>query len=107
MLAAPGSPDHVRWLAYTSLVCAQVVRAYANRSLRTPIHRLPRNDFLLVAVLIVLLIQALIPYVPLLSEAFRASPLAPGEWVVVALLALSPAIVAESWRTIRGTRWVA
>ncbi len=107
MLAAPGSPEHVRWLAYTSLVCAQVVRAYANRSLRTPIHRLPRNGFLLGAVLIVLLFQALIPYVPLLSEAFRASPLAPGEWVMVALIALSPALVAESWRMIRGTRWVA
>ena len=33
MLTHDGSADHARWLAYTTLVVAQVVRAYANRSL--------------------------------------------------------------------------
>jgi Ca2+-transporting ATPase len=107
MLAQPGSADHARWLAYTSLVCAQVVRAYANRSLRTPVYRLPPNGFLLLAVLVVLAIQFLIPYVPPLAEAFRATPLEPGDWLVVFVIALVPAIVAEAWRTVRGTRWVA
>ena len=43
----PGDAEHVRWLAYTALVCGQVVRAYANRSLRIPVLRVGRNGFLL------------------------------------------------------------
>ena len=43
MVTHPGTPEHARWLAYTTLVCAQVVRAYANRSLTVPLHRLGRN----------------------------------------------------------------
>ena len=107
MLAEPGSAQHAQWFAYTMLVCAQVVRAYANRSLRTPLHRLPPNTFLLAAALIVVAIQVAIPFVPPLAEAFRATPLALNEWLVVAAVALAPAVVAEVWRTLRGTRWVA
>ena len=43
MVAMPGPAAHTRWLAYTVLVCAQAVRAYANRSLRVPVYRLERN----------------------------------------------------------------
>ena len=60
-----------------------------------------------VAALIVVTIQIAIPYVPALAEAFRATPLALNEWLVVAVVALAPAVVAEVWRTLRGTRWVA
>jgi hypothetical protein len=49
----------------------------------------------------------LIPVVPPLAEAFRASPLSPAEWLVVAVLALAPAIVAELVRTVRSAEWVA
>ena len=106
LLVEPGSPEHARWLAYTSLVCAQVVRAYANRSLRTPLQRLPRNGLLLTAIAIAIAIQVLIPYVPVLAEAFHATPLAPNDWLVVGAIALVPAVVAQVWRTFRGTRWV-
>ena len=41
MATHPGTAEHARWLAYTGLVCAQAVRANANRSVREPIHRLP------------------------------------------------------------------
>ncbi|MFP5341368.1 MAG: cation-translocating P-type ATPase [Candidatus Limnocylindria bacterium] len=107
MLWAPGTPDHIRWFAYTTLVVAQVVRAYANRSLVTPIHRLPTNRLLLGAVLLVIAITAAIPFLPPIAEAFRASPLDAGEWVVVALIALAPAIAAEAIRSRRHARWVA
>jgi Ca2+-transporting ATPase len=91
MVTHPGTPEHTRWLAYTILVCAQAVRAYANRSLRIPIHRLALNSILLAAGLLVITIQALIPQVPILAEAFRASPLDAGDWARVAVIALAPA----------------
>ena len=107
MVTHPGTAEHARWLAYTSLVCAQAVRANANRSVREPIHRLAVNWFLLAAGLGVVAIQAAIPFVPFLAEAFHATPLDASDWVVVAVIALVPAIVAEVVRTVTGRTWVA
>ena len=103
----PAGGDHSRWLAYTVLVCAQVVRAYANRSLRTPLHRMGQNGMLLGAALVAVGIQVLIPLVAPLADAFRASPLTLTEWGLVALIALAPALVAEVARTVRQSTWVA
>jgi Ca2+-transporting ATPase len=107
MATHPGPPDHARWLAYTTLVAAQVVRAYANRSLTVPLHRLGRNSFLLLAGLLVLAIQVAIPHIPPLATAFRATPLEPDDWLIVAVVALAPALVAEVVRTVRGRLWIA
>jgi Ca2+-transporting ATPase len=109
MLTNGGGFDHAAWLAYTTLVVSQCMRAYWNRSVREPIHRLGRNGFLLGACLLAVSIQVLIPYVPPLAEAFRASPLELSEWLLVAVVAFIPAVVAELARMLgRGRRvWVA
>jgi Ca2+-transporting ATPase len=109
MLTHDGSFDDAAWLAYTALVVSQCVRAYWNRSIRLPIHRLGTNGFLLLACVTALAIQVAIPYVPPLAEAFRATPLAAEDWVLVAAVAFLPALVAEIVRTVgRGrTAWVA
>jgi Ca2+-transporting ATPase len=109
MLMDGGGFDHAAWLAYTILVAGQCVRAYWNRSLREPIHRLGTNRFLLGACLLAIAFQVLIPAVPVLAEAFRATALNPGDWAIVALIAFMPAIAAEAVRTIRHGRavWVA
>ena len=71
-------------------------------------HRLGANRFLAAAALLVLVIQVAIPFVPPLADAFRATPLTAGEWLVVGAIALLPALVAEGARTLRpGMRWVA
>ncbi len=107
MLTHPGTPEHVRWLAFTALVCGQVVRAYANRSLRIPVFRVGPNRVLLAGAIGVILIQAAIPFLPGVSEAFRASPLDLEEWLLVAVIALLPAVVAEAVRARGRTVWVA
>ena len=108
LVTHPGTFEHARWLAFTTLVVAQAVRAYANRSLSHPVHRLHGNLFLAIACLVVVGIQAAIPFVPLLADAFRAVPLSAGEWILVVVIALAPAAVAELIRS-RGstTAWVA
>ncbi|HEX6474482.1 MAG TPA: HAD-IC family P-type ATPase, partial [Candidatus Limnocylindria bacterium] len=106
MQASDHSADHARWLAFTAVAVAQAVRAYANRSLVVPVTALPMNGFLLVAVTIVIVVQVLVPYVPPLAEAFRASPLSAGELALVAGVALAPAIVAQIARAL-GRRWIA
>ncbi len=107
MATHPGTAEHARWLAYTSLVVAQAVRANANRSVREPIHRLPVNWFLVAAALVVITIQAIIPFVPFLATIFHATPLDLGDWAIVAVIALLPAVLAETMRTLTGRTWVA
>ena len=89
------------------LVIAQSVRAYSNRSLVLPVTSLRRNGFLLAACLVAVAVQVLIPFVPPLADAFRASPLAPAEWVIVAGVALVPAVVAEIIGRVGRGPWVA
>ena len=103
---AGGGPEHGRWLAYTALVVGQVVRAYANRSLTVPVWRLPRNGALLAAAILVVVVQAAIPVVPALADAFRAAPLDAGDWALVAIVALAPAAFAHVLR-VSGRAWVA
>jgi P-type Ca2+ transporter type 2C len=109
MLNHPGGFDHAAWLAYTCLVVGQCVRAYWNRSIREPIHRLGSNGFLVAACLVAVLAQALIPYVPVLAETFRATPLEASDWAIVAVVAFTPAVLAEVIRTLGRGRvvWVA
>ncbi len=109
MLTHGGSFAHAAWLAYTVLVVGQCVRAYWNRSIRVPIHRLGRNGFLLGACLAAVAIQFVIPYVPPLAEAFHASVLDPADWALVVLVAALPAAVAEAVRTVGRGRivWIA
>ncbi len=103
-----GGAEHARWLAYTALVVSQAVRAYANRSIRGPVHRLRPNGFLLAASIAVIAVQAAIPYVPALAVAFHATPLYASDWALVAIVAILPALLAETVRTLRpGVRWVA
>ena len=104
----PGGIEHARWVAFTALVVAQAVRAYANRSLTLPLQDLPRNTFLATAAVLVIAIQALIPVIPGLSAAFHATPLDALDWALVAIIALAPALLAWAVRARRrGIVWVA
>jgi magnesium-transporting ATPase (P-type) len=107
LLTHGGGFEHARWLAYTALVVSQCVRAYANRSLRLPIHRLATNGLLLLVAGLAVAVQVVLPYVPVLAEAFRATPLDLTDWALVAIVALGPAAVAELVRTRRAGTWVA
>ncbi|HEX5579402.1 MAG TPA: HAD-IC family P-type ATPase, partial [Candidatus Limnocylindria bacterium] len=106
ILLAGGGLDHARWVAFTALVVGQVVRAYANRSLTVPVHRLSTNGFLALAAVVAVVVQLAIPDIAPLADAFRATPLSPAEWVVVAVVALAPALVAQLAR-LAGHRWIA
>jgi Ca2+-transporting ATPase len=103
------SPDfeHARWLAYTALVVGQVVRANANRSLAFPVLLRRPNMLLLAGGLLCVAIQVVIPFIPALSDAFQATPLDGFDWLLVAIIALSPALVADAYRAIRHEPWVA
>jgi len=102
-----GEFQHARWLAYTALVVGQVVRANANRSLAYPVLLRRPNPMLLAGAILCVAIQVAIPYVPALSEAFQATTLDALDWLLVAAVALAPALFAEGYRAVRRRPWVA
>jgi Ca2+-transporting ATPase len=106
MLWHGGGLDHARWLAFSALVYGQLVRAYANRSLVHPIRTLRPNRFLATACLAGGIVQFVIPLVPPLADAFRATRLDALDLGLIALVALLPAVVAEVARS-RGQVWIA
>ncbi len=99
--------EHARWLAYTALVVGQVVRANANRSLAYPVLLRRPNALLLGGGILCVAIQVVIPFVPALADAFQATPLDAVDWLLVAGVALFPALVAEVYRAVRHKPWVA
>lgn len=103
------SPDfqHARWLAYTTLVVGQVVRANANRSLSYPVLLRRPNPLLLVGGVGCIAFQVSIPYLPGVNSAFQATPLDAFDWLLVAAVALTPALFAEAYRLFRRQPWVA
>jgi Ca2+-transporting ATPase len=109
LLLLPRPFEEARWVAFTALVVGQALRAYANRSLTLPIHRLPANVLLLAACSLVVVIQLVLPYLPPLATAFHATPLTLLEWGLVAVVGIVPAVVAQTVRTLRPGRvsWVA
>jgi Ca2+-transporting ATPase len=106
VLGAGGTPEHAAWMAFTTLVVAQLVRANANRTLDQSLLRIGPNAVLIGMGAFWLLVQAAIPHVPPLADAFRATPLSLEEWVLIGAIALTPALVAEVVRR-SGRTWVA
>ena len=102
-----GSFEHARWLAYTALVVGQVVRANANRALSSPVLLQRPNKLLLLGGLLCVAIQVAIPFIPPIADAFAATALDASDWLLVAVIALAPAIVAEAYRAVRHRPWVA
>jgi magnesium-transporting ATPase (P-type) len=72
-----------------------------------PVYRLATNGLLLTACLATIAVQAAIPLVPPLREAFSATPLDASDWVIVATIALAPALLAQGMRAWRHRTWVA
>jgi Ca2+-transporting ATPase len=102
-----GTFEHVRWLAYTALVVGQVVRANANRSLAYPVVLRRPNVLLLAGGIFCIAVQVAIPFVPAIRDAFQATQLDASDWLLVAVIALAPAVFAELYRAIRHRPWVA
>jgi Ca2+-transporting ATPase len=108
LMTLPGPFEHVRWVAYTALVVAQAVRAYANRRLERPVFGLPINRLLLAAGVTAVGVQVAIPFIPPLAAAFHATPPSLMEWLLVGLIAGAPALVADAIRAVRpGHDWIA
>jgi len=96
-LLARGEPlEHAMVMTFLSLVLIQFVKAYCFRSDRHSALRRPfANRWLNLAILWELLLLGVIIYLPVLQPAFSTYPLAPTDWALVCLAALTVLPVME------------
>jgi Ca2+-transporting ATPase len=96
-------PIMARTLAFTTLVLAELFRAYTSRSERIPLFRLGvfSNRAMVLGTGFSLLLFLSTLYVPTLRTIFETSLLTWREWRLVLPAALFPAIMAEVWKIIR------
>lgn len=96
-------------LAFTTLVLAELARAYTARSENVPIHKIGifSNRWMQWAVLTSFLLLMLVVYVPFLQPIFNTVTLEPGMWAMVLPLIFVTALVVEVrklWREWRAKR---
>ncbi|MGD9840864.1 MAG: cation transporting ATPase C-terminal domain-containing protein, partial [Candidatus Bipolaricaulis sp.] len=92
--------------AFTTLVLAELARAYTARSEHVPLYQIGflTNRWMQWAVAVSLGLTMLVLYVPGLQRAFDTRPLRAQEWLIVLPLVFLPALLVEvrklwfSWR---------
>jgi len=86
-----------RTMAFTTLIMAELARAYTSRSERYSLREIGpfTNLWMLGATVSSFALLVLVIYVPFLQPVFNTTYLHPEAWVVVVVLMLMPAIAAE------------
>jgi Ca2+-transporting ATPase len=78
-----GSIHYAQTLAFTTLVFAQLFNVFNARfERRSAFSRMGSNRWLWLAVLLSMLLQVAVVYVPVLQQAFSTTPLSPVDWLV-------------------------
>ena len=78
---------YARTLGFTTLVFFQLFNVFNARFYRRSAFRhFTRNRWLWLAILISLVLQVLVVYVPVLQDAFSTVPLGAGDWLICVLV---------------------
>jgi len=102
LLEGGGTPARAQTLAFTTLVLFQLWNVFAARSdVRSALLGLGTNLWLIGAVAISVLLQALVVYWPPFQRAFRTVPLSTGEWLLCAGVASSVLWLGEVRKLLR------
>jgi Ca2+-transporting ATPase len=105
----PNNLEGAQTVAFVTLICSELLRAYTARSEHYPLYRIGlfSNRSMLLATAISFVLLLAVVYVPFLDPIFHTVELAPREWLVIAPLMFLPAIAAEITKFFlrrRGTR---
>ncbi len=100
-----GTFRHAQTEAFTTLVAYQWFSAFAYRSERVPIWRLPMNWWMVGTLLVGVLLQTAAVYAPPLQLVLGTEALSLAEFADSALIAASVLVVSEAYKIVR-ERWV-
>jgi Ca2+-transporting ATPase len=100
-----GSLHYAQTLAFTTLVFFQLFNVFNSRfEGRSAFHKLGSNGWLWGAVLLSVILQVAVVYVPVLQQAFRTTPLSPLDWLVCTAVGSTVLWVMELRRLIGSLR---
>lgn len=96
--------DVARTVAFATLICAELFRAFAARSERISVFKLGlfSNKMMNIAVALSLVMLVAVIYIPGLNGIFNNVALSPLAWVVILPLAVLPFAVSEISKLIKG-----
>lgn len=96
--------DVARTVAFATLICAELFRAFAARSERIPVFKLGlfSNKMMNIAVALSLVMLVAVIYIPGINSIFNNVALNPLAWVVILPLAILPFAVSEISKLIKG-----
>lgn len=96
--------DVARTVAFATLICAELFRAFAARSERISVFKLGlfSNKMMNIAVALSLVMLVAVIYIPGLNGIFNNVALNPLAWVVILPLAVLPFAVSEISKLIKG-----
>lgn len=103
----PDDLERARTMAFCVLVYGELLRALVARSQTLTLFQLGlfTNPILLVAIAVSCLLQIGVVTLPFARPVFETVGHAPWEWVVLAVLALTPATVIELMKILRSRFW--
>lgn len=96
--------SYARTYAFTTLICAELMRAYSSRSERFTIFKMGflTNKIMVWASAISFVMLLAVIYVPFARPVFETAILSINDWVVIMLFCLIPFASAEIYKSIAG-----
>jgi Ca2+-transporting ATPase len=103
---ATGNLVYSQTMAFTTLVLAELLRAFTARSQRYTVRQLGfwTNRHVVMATVVSFGMMLAVLYVPVLSAAFRTVALNARDWIVVVGLGALPALAAEAFKVMAPRR---
>ncbi len=94
---------HARTVAFTTLILSQKFHVFNCKSLDRSIFsvEIRNNGMLNIAVLVILLSQLLLLYVPALRNVFKLAALGSADWAIIAIASVLPLVAAEVLKFIK------
>ncbi|MEW5744599.1 MAG: HAD-IC family P-type ATPase [Nitrospirota bacterium] len=102
-LRGPGSLEHARTVAVTTMVVFQFLQAWNSRSEYQSVFRMRPlgNPFLFYGMIASFLAQGAVIYLPALQWVFRTEPIAVGEWARILAVAATVIAAVEIDKAVR------
>ncbi|MFQ5910018.1 MAG: cation-translocating P-type ATPase [Thermoplasmata archaeon] len=100
------STTEARTIAFTTLVMFQLFFVFSVRSPRQPLYKVGflSNPKLILAVLVSMLLQLMVVYLPPLQPIFETNSLGIAEWIMILLVSSSVFFIVEGYKIVR--TWV-
>lgn len=93
---------NARTLAFMVLVCSQLFYSLGLRNMKRPLYKIGifGNKYLVGAIVLGILLQVLVLFVPVLRDAFKLHMLDQNGWIMAVVLGLLPLIALELYKII-------